>query len=77
MSSGLSATTRGNGATGAREMGRGLNVRYALEGDVLHGGDGNTVNLRLVDTATGAQVWSERDAFPEFDLHDGVIGHLL
>ena len=49
-------------------MGRGLNVRYVLEGDVLHGGDGNTVNLRLVDTATGAQVWSERDTLQDSDV---------
>ena len=66
--SGLSGTTGGNGGTGAREMGRSLNVRYTLEGDVLRGGGGNTVNLRLVDTATGAQVWSERDALQDADV---------
>ena len=42
------------GVTGPRELGRKLNVRYVVEGDALHGGEGNTVNLRLVDTATGA-----------------------
>ena len=66
--SGLSVTTGGNGATSAREMGRSVNVRYMLEGDVLHGGDGNTVNLRLVDTATGGQVWSERDTLQDSDV---------
>ena len=66
--SGLSVTTGGNGATGAREVGRSLNVRYVVEGDVLHGSDGNTVNLRLVDTATGGQVWSERDTLQDSDL---------
>ncbi len=66
--SGLSATIGGNGATGAREMGRSLNVRYVLEGDVLHAGNGNTVNLRLVDTATGGQVWSERDTLQDSDV---------
>jgi len=66
--SGLSATIGGNGATGAREMGRSLNVRYVLEGDVLHAGNGNTVNLRLVDTATGGQVWSEQDTLQDSDV---------
>ncbi len=66
--SGLSVTTSGNGAAGAREMGRMLNVRYVVEGDVLRGGDSNIVNLRLVDTTTGGQVWSERDALQDSDL---------
>jgi len=66
--SGLSATIGGKGATGARETGRSLNVRYVLEGDVLHAGNGNTVNLRLVDTATGGQVWSERDTLQDSDV---------
>jgi TolB-like protein/Flp pilus assembly protein TadD len=66
--SGPSVTTSGNGATGAREMGRSLNVRYVVEGDVLRGSDGYTANLRLVDTATGGQVWSEQDALLDSDL---------
>jgi adenylate cyclase len=66
--SGLSATIGGNGATGAREMGRSLNVRYVLEGDVLHAGNGNIVNLGLVDTATGGQVWSKRDTLQDSDV---------
>jgi len=66
--SGPSVTTSGNGAAGAREMGRSLNVRYVVEGDVLRGGDGYTANLRLVDTATGGQVWSEQDALQDSDL---------
>jgi TolB-like protein len=66
--SGLSATTGGNDATSARELGRRLNVRYVVEGDVLRGGDSNIVNLRLVDTATGGQVWSERDTLHDSDL---------
>ena len=35
---------------------------------MLHGGDGNTVNLRLVDAATGGQVWSERDTLQDSDV---------
>ena len=66
--SGPSVTTSGNDATGARETGRSLNVRYVVEGDVLRGGDGYTANLRLVDTTTGGQVWSEQDALQDSDL---------
>jgi TolB-like protein len=47
------ATTRGSSATDIRDMGRSLDVRYVLDGDLLGGGDGYTVNLRLIDTATG------------------------
>jgi class 3 adenylate cyclase len=63
-----SAASAGDGATDARELGRRLNVRYVLEGDVLRGGEGNTVNLRLVDAATGGQVWSERDSLRDSDV---------
>jgi len=66
--SGLGVTTGGNGASGARELGRSLNVRYVVEGDVLQGRNGNAVNLRLVDTATGGQVWSERDTLQDADV---------
>ena len=75
--SGISVTTGGNGATGPREIGRSLNVRYVVEGDVLHGSDGNTANLRLVDTATGGQVWSERDTLQDSDLTTAVLGEPL
>src|SRR5205823_1282258 len=59
--SGSTAASGAGGAIDAREFGRHLNVRYVLEGDVMRSSDGNTVNLRLVDAATGGQVWSARD----------------
>lgn len=55
-------------ANDLRHVGRSLNVRYLLEGDVQRGADGNTVNLRLIDAQTGAQVWSERDTLQEADI---------
>jgi adenylate cyclase len=58
------------GAIDAHELGRRLNVRYVLQGDVLRSGEGNTVNVRLVDVAEGAQVWSERNSFRESDVAD-------
>jgi adenylate cyclase len=66
--SGLSIPAGEMGAIGPRELGRKLDARYLVEGDVLHGSDGNTVNLRLVNTTTGAQVWSERGSLPDSDV---------
>ena len=55
-------------AIGLGELGRRLNVRYLLEGNVLRGGEGNAVNLRLVDAATGGQVWSARSTLQASDV---------
>jgi adenylate cyclase len=66
--SGNSAAAGSSGQIDARELGRRLNARYVLEGDVHRGGDGDTVNLRLVDTATGQQVWAKRDTLEESDV---------
>ena len=57
-------------AVDAREVGRELNVRYALEGSVQRGGNRFRVNVQLTDTETGAQVWSERFDKPAADLLD-------
>ena len=44
----------------AREIGRQLDVRYAIEGSVRRSGDEVVVNLAIVDTSSGAQIWAER-----------------
>jgi adenylate cyclase len=66
--SGISAATGGNGVAGAREIGRTLNVRYVVEGDVVRRSDGNSVNVRLIDAATGEQVWSRQDTLRDTDV---------
>ncbi len=66
--SGRSSRAGANTTIDVRELGRSLNVRYVLEGDVIRGGDGETVNLRLVKAATGEQVWSERDTLQDSDV---------
>ena len=43
----------------AREIGRSLGVARVLEGSVQRSGERVRVNVRLVDTATNTQVWSE------------------
>ena len=58
-------------ASDPRELGRQFNVRYVLEGDVLRDGKSNTVNFRLVDTATRSQVWSGRETFQDADVVSG------
>jgi len=47
---------------------RAMNVRYLLEGETRRSGDASTVNLRLVDAITGAQVWTERTAWQDAEL---------
>jgi adenylate cyclase len=43
-----------------RQIGRDLDVRYALEGSVRRLGDQVEVNAQLIDTGTGAHVWADR-----------------
>jgi adenylate cyclase len=46
-------------------VGRQLNVRYVAEGEVRHIGDKQVVTLRLTDTKSRKQAWSDRR---EYDL---------
>ena len=48
---------------------RAMNVRYVIEGETRRSGDTNTVNLRLVDAVSGVQVWTERAAWQDSELH--------
>ncbi len=49
-----------SGAVDIRTLGRSLNVRYAVEGEVRPLGEGVVVTAHLVDTGTGTQAWSGR-----------------
>src|SRR3984893_199708 len=53
-----------------RQVGRELNVRYALEGSVQRGGKRLRVNVQLVDAETGNHLWAERFDKPVADLFD-------
>jgi TolB-like protein len=44
----------------AKQIGKDLGVRYALEGSVRRVGETVTVNAQLISTETGAQVWADR-----------------
>src|SRR5262249_613891 len=43
-----------------KQVGRGLGVRYVLEGALRKAGDRIRVTAQLVEAETGRQVWSER-----------------
>jgi TolB-like protein/Tfp pilus assembly protein PilF len=62
-------TYKGN-AVDLKQIGRELNVRYALEGSVQRGGNRLRVNVQLVDTETGSHLWADRFDKPIADLLD-------
>jgi TolB-like protein len=43
-----------------RQIGRDLNVRYALEGSVQRGGNRLRLNVQLIDCKTATHLWAER-----------------
>jgi adenylate cyclase len=47
-------------AVDVRQIGRALEVRYALEGTVRRVGDQVQLNVQLIDTGSGAHVWADR-----------------
>jgi TolB-like protein/Flp pilus assembly protein TadD len=57
-------------ATDVKQVGRGLNVRYVLEGSVQRGGNRLRVNVQLIDAETGNHLWAERFEKPVADLFD-------
>jgi TolB-like protein/Flp pilus assembly protein TadD len=66
-------------AADVKQIGRDLNVRYALEGSVQRGKDRLRVNVQLVETETGAHLWSERFDKPIadfFDMQDEIVARL-
>jgi TolB-like protein len=59
-SPGLAAAYKGK-ALDARAAGRELNVRYLVEGAIRPESDRVVVSIRLVDTSTGIQLWSDQN----------------
>jgi TolB-like protein/class 3 adenylate cyclase len=62
-----------------KQVGRELNVRYALEGSVQRGSNRLRVNVQLVDAESGAHLWSER--FDKLladllDMQDEIVARL-
>jgi TolB-like protein/class 3 adenylate cyclase len=62
-----------------RQIGRDLNVRYALEGSVQRGGKRLRVNVQLIDCDTGTHLWAERfdQALADlFEVQDEIVSRL-
>jgi adenylate cyclase len=51
-----------------RTIGREVNVRYVAEGEIRRAGDTRLLSVRLIDAASGAQIWSERFEVPAGEL---------
>lgn len=58
-SPGLVASYKGK-QVDARAVGREVNVRYVVEGEIRRVDHAALLNTRLIDAASGAQVWSDR-----------------
>jgi len=71
-------TFRGR-ATDLRQIGRDLNVRYALEGSVQRGGSRLRVNVQLIDCGAGTHLWAERfdqQSADLFEMQDDILARL-
>jgi TolB-like protein/class 3 adenylate cyclase/tetratricopeptide (TPR) repeat protein len=66
-------------AVNVSQIGRELNVRYALEGSVQRSGNRLRVNVQLIDTENGRHLWAERFEKPVadlFDMQDEIVSRL-
>jgi len=66
-------------AVDARQIGRELGVRYALEGSLRRSGQRVRANAQLIDTDTGAHLWADRfdhDACDLFALQDEITSRI-
>ncbi|HEY3680030.1 MAG TPA: adenylate/guanylate cyclase domain-containing protein [Bradyrhizobium sp.] len=62
-----------------RQVGRELNVRYALEGSVQRSGNRLRINAQLIDAETGNHLWAERFDKPAaglFEMQDEIVARL-
>jgi adenylate cyclase len=74
-----SAFTYKGRAVNARDIGKELGVGYLIEGSVQKGGNRLRITVQLIETETGAHVWSSRyDGTVDdiFDLQDRIAEQL-
>src|ERR1700726_3999827 len=63
----------------ARQIGRELNVRYALEGSVRRTGPIVQVNAQLIDTESGTNIWADTYRYETsslIDLQDDIVNRI-
>jgi TolB-like protein/class 3 adenylate cyclase/Flp pilus assembly protein TadD len=66
-------------AVDVKQIGRDLNVRYAVEGSMQRGSNRVRVNVQLIDTETGKHLWAERFDKPIadlFEMQDEIVSRL-
>jgi len=66
-------------AVDAKQVGRELGVRYALEGSIRRAGNQVRVNAQLIDAETDAHLWAERfdrDTHDLFALQDEITSRI-
>lgn len=73
VSHSLAATYRGK-AIDARAVGRELNVRYLVEGDVRRAGERTVVSAQLINAGNASQVWSDSQEVDPALPMQGVAG---
>jgi TolB-like protein/Tfp pilus assembly protein PilF len=62
-----------------KQIGRELNVRYAVEGSVQRSGNRVRLNVQLADTESGTHLWADRFDKPIadlFELQDEIVARL-
>jgi len=62
-----------------KQIGRDLNIRYALEGSVQRRGSRMRINVQLIDVESGGHLWAERFDKPLadfFDMQDEIVASL-
>jgi TolB-like protein/class 3 adenylate cyclase len=66
-------------AVDLKQIGRELNVRYALEGSVQRAGGRMRLNVQLIEAESGKHLWAERFDKPLadlFDMQDEIVARL-
>ena len=61
------------------QIGRELNVRYALEGSVQRSGNRMRINAQLIDAQSGSHLWAERFERPVtdlFEMQDEIVARI-
>jgi adenylate cyclase len=67
-------------STDPRRIAEQLNVRYVVEGSIRRAGDAVRINVQLIDSQTGNNVWADRydrDYSRIFALQDEVVEHIV
>src|SRR4029077_20311618 len=73
------AFTYRNKLVNTKQLGRGLGVRYVLEGSVRRSGNNIRVNAQLIDAQTDTHLWAEQvdgDMSDLFGLQKEITGRI-